>query len=66
MSDIREIIPVMLSIKEAVEEFRLPESLIRQLVISKKIVSIQACRRKYYINRSSLIAYLNTGSGVIE
>lgn len=59
-------IPVMISIKEAAERFNLPENLIRQLVITKKVFSIQSGKKKYYLNLGSLVSFLNTGDGGVR
>ena len=66
MSEISTVIPVMISIKEAAERFNLPENLIRQLVITKKVFSIQSGKKKYFINLGSLVNYLNTGDGGVR
>lgn len=59
-------LPDMRGIPDTSKRFGLPEHLVRQLVISKKVVAIQAGRGKYYINQASMINYLNTGSGEVK
>ena len=52
-------IPDMRSITETAERFRLPVHFVRQLVLDKKIVAVQAGSRKYLVNQESLALYLN-------
>lgn len=54
-----ELLPDMRSIKETAERFRLPAHFVRHLVLSGAVVSVQAGKKKYFVNQASVIAYLN-------
>lgn len=55
-------LPDMRGIRETAERSGLPEHLVRQWVITGKVVAVRAGRGKYYVNQQSLIDFLNTGT----
>lgn len=56
-----DMIPDMRSIKETAERFRLPVNFVRRLVLDGKVISVQAGRKKYFVNQASVAALLNGG-----
>ena len=55
-------IPVMLSIKEVAEKYRLPVHFVREAVRQKLVYSVQAGSRKIYINEASVVRWLSGGA----
>lgn len=51
--------PVMLSIKETADRFKLPVHFIRSLVADRKVYAVQAGSRKFYLNADSVTDYLS-------
>ncbi len=52
--------PVMLTMHEAAEKFKLPYNFVRNMVLDKKVKIVRS-GKKIFINESSLIELLNNG-----
>ena len=58
-----QILPRMLTIKDAAEQTGLPDYYLRKICIQKEVKAIKS-GKKYYINERSLSDYLNKESEV--